>query len=242
MRAAFWFLRRVDALCKPFHAEGGEAKHVKLPPVRIFLANYMIRYHEERVLAPSVLADAVRESSKNLISLVDEFLAHVEATGHFQGIPAEKARQFHALMGAYTKSWTAWKKPDERRVIRMSLDSLMRLRAASANVELVSDAFDETVAFQVNHLRTCVGRISPTSLQEFDSTLAVGLPWRERSRLFGWAVRMLTRVFGLAAVEARTGLVLGAWDRLRNRVRSVVFLGFRFVWSRLDQIAPCAEE
>ncbi len=102
LKAAFGFLRRVDALCKPFHKEGGELKHVKITPVRVFLASYMILYHEERVLLPSVLADAVRRSSENLISLVDEFLAHVEATGHFQGIPAEKALQYHALMGAYT--------------------------------------------------------------------------------------------------------------------------------------------
>jgi hypothetical protein len=237
--AASGFLRRVNTLCRSFH-KGGELGRVKIGPLRVFLSNYMIVYHAEQVLAPSVLADAVRKSSTNLISLVDEFIAHVEETGHFQGIPAQKARQFHALMDAYIKSWNAWKAPDEQRVITMCLSNLNALMAVVANAETVSGAAEDgaleaNLAFQVNGLRTKVRTLSPTSLQEFDSTLAVGLPWRERPRFFGWAVRMLTRVFGLAAVEARAGM-LGAWDRLINRVRPVVFLGFRFFWARMDQI------
>ena len=156
----------------------GNPSRTKAVNVKIILASYMIRYHTDQVFETvGYFETNLLQASVALLDCFDRICnaIHTSNSHRFQDVPHDTTSGFVNLLESYLQSFTAWKKPDEAKLmsrIQHALTALYKAKAQLPPDEPADSTLSNEFRVQISNLRKKLSVIGgEAALSAFDATL-----------------------------------------------------------------------
>jgi len=172
------FIRRIYLLCvysqKPRLDPPSVAANLN---IKMFLAAYMIRYRPHLVFEyDDTTAKNLFTKARSLIAYTDTMVAKIDARDSLVGNGKSWATTFPTVIEAYKEAFTAWKKPDETRLvtrIRHAVVALMQAQNQLPPDEPADSLVRMEIVTQLTRMREQLRRIAgQAGIAQLDADLA----------------------------------------------------------------------